>query len=402
MLGIEEVIPAQDPEVLDALIDGSTALTVTDRTEAAMARLEEALRGKSYDLTTTAGDKEARQDRMRLVKLRTSLDRLRKDQNADHKAIIDGNNAFAKAITERIVALEEPIDAAIKADEERRAAEKAERDRIERERILAITAKVQGIKEVPFAMLSANSAQISEAIDKLRDTPIEEGEFAEFTNEAGTAKQVSLLRLGVIRADAFEREATERRQKEEAARLKAEREAQEAAEAQRRAEAEAQARAEREAAEAKAAAEKAAAQAIADEAARKLAEANAVLAEARRMQEENERREQERLQREAEERAQQEQASAPTLDDVLEAAAPPAIVETLADASAGISLGATMANSIDAAFTPAEVQPEAERPSNAEIIRTVADHFDVDSETALAWIFEIARDELDGALKQAA
>lgn len=391
MLGIEEVIPAQDPEVLDALIDGSTALTVTDRTEAAMARLEEALRGKSYDLTTTAGDKEARQDRMRLVKLRTSLDRLRKDQNADHKAIIDGNNAFAKAITERIVALEEPIDAAIKADEERRAAEKAERDRIERERILAITAKVQGIKEVPFAMLSANSAQISEAIDKLRDTPIEEGEFAEFTNEAGTAKQVSLLRLGVIRADAFEREETERRQ----------REAREAAEAQRRA-AEAQAKAEREEADRKAAAEKAAAQAIADEAARKLAEANAVLAEARRVQEENERREQERLQREAEERAQQEQASAPTLDDVLEAAAPPAIVETLADASAGISLGATMANSIAAAFTPAEVQPEAERPSNAEIIRTVADHFDVDSETALAWIFEIARDELDGALKQAA
>ena len=68
----------------------------------------------------------------------------------------------------------------------------------------------------------------------------------------------------------------------------------------------------------------------------------------------------------------------------------------------GIAAVVGMAYPLNDGIPPAPQDAIEERPSNAEIIRAVADHFDVDSETALAWIFEIARDELECALKEAA
>ena len=131
----------EDAEVLDrAEISGTTVLVRYSKTEAALAELRTKYEGIAFDLTTTKGDKEARTARKELVTLRTSLEAKREELKApalEFGKKIDGE---AKRITAEIVALENEIDLQIKADEQRRADEKAEKERIEAERVSTLRA----------------------------------------------------------------------------------------------------------------------------------------------------------------------------------------------------------------------------------------------------------------------
>lgn len=126
----EAATPANDEtvEVLDrAEITDGKALVSYSRTEAGLLALKEDLAGKVYDLTTVKGNELARQDRQRCVTLRTSLEKKRlefKRPVLDIGKMIDSE---AKRITDEILKLEAPIDAAIKADEARREKIRAEK-----------------------------------------------------------------------------------------------------------------------------------------------------------------------------------------------------------------------------------------------------------------------------------
>lgn len=144
---IEEAMKKDAPIVPEdtAEIRDGKALVKLTRTEAGLQALRVDLAGKRYDLKTVKGNDEARADRQRCVKLRTSLEAKRKAMKAPALEFGKLIDAEAKRITDAIVALEEPIDAAIKADEKRREEERAERERIEAERIAGLRGQVDAI-----------------------------------------------------------------------------------------------------------------------------------------------------------------------------------------------------------------------------------------------------------------
>lgn len=162
----------------------STEIAEYSATEAALADLRTRFKDVAWDLTTTKGDKEARSARLELVTLRTGLEAERKRIKAPalaHCALID---AEAKRITDEIKALESPIDALIKADEKRRADEKAERERIERERVDAIKQRMAAIRAVPMEMVGKTSGAIREALEELSAMAVDAALFEEFELQA--------------------------------------------------------------------------------------------------------------------------------------------------------------------------------------------------------------------------
>lgn len=123
----------------------TSALAEYNATAAALADLRQRFAGVVWDVTTTKGNNEARAARLELVKLRTSLEAKRKELKApalERSRLID---AEAARITGEIVALERPIDEQIKADEQRREAEKEARRQAEARRVQAISAHVMAV-----------------------------------------------------------------------------------------------------------------------------------------------------------------------------------------------------------------------------------------------------------------
>ena len=339
----------------------TTAIAEYSETEKSLQELESRLDGVVYTLTTTAGNKEARDDRALCVKLRTGLEKKRKELNADDQARIAKRNDLAKSLTERIEKLEKPIDDAIKADEKRREEEKAARIKAEQDRVSAIHERIAGIRNVALQAAGWSAETLSRAIAALDAREVAIDDFQEFCGQAQLAKDETLDKLRAAHTDVVAREEQAAREKAEreaeAARLKAEREEldrlkaeqaeRERIAAEERAQAEAAAKAEREAEEAKARVAREA------EEARMHAEHEAKVAELNRQREQQEaelkaqreemarqqaeidrqRREQEeaaeraRLEREAAERAEQERIAAEQRKAAEEAAAKQAEAE---------------------------------------------------------------------------
>ena len=228
------------------MIDESTASAVAEYNPiaAGLAECRQRYAGVVYDLRTTNGNDDARKARKELVTLRTSLESKRKELKAPLLAQAKLVDDEAKRITGELLALEEPIDAQIKADEARREAEKQASEEAERKRVAAIRERIAAIVAQPAkAARLRSSALLATAIDALHEQELAEDDFAEFLGEARAAQDAALASMGEMLATLREHEA-------EAARLKAEREALERAEreaAERRAEEERVAREQREA-----------------------------------------------------------------------------------------------------------------------------------------------------------
>lgn len=228
------------PEVADELVDvadisGGAPVVKLNRTEAALAELRADLAGKTYDLTTTAGDKAARADRLRCVTLRTTLEKRRKELKAPALDFGRKIDAAAERINAAILALEAPIDSAIQADERRRAEEKAARERAEAERLQALRDTVDQMlgKWTARAMApDMTAARIEAGIEAF-------GRVSMPDELRDVAAHWDIARRGV--AAELERLHAKAAQREEAARLEAQRLENERIAAEQRAEAERQA-----------------------------------------------------------------------------------------------------------------------------------------------------------------
>jgi hypothetical protein len=256
----------------------TTEITEYTQTEAALADLRQRYKNVVFDVATTKGMDLARKSRAEIVKLRTSLESKRVEIKApalERCRLID---AEAKRITAELLALEQPIDALIKAEEQRKAAEKSEKERIERERIEGIQLRISAIMSAPAVLAGKSSAELAEAIRLGKTEQIDES-FAEFQPQAQVANDAALARLREMHAAAVSQEAEQARikaEREELARLRAEQDKREAEEcariaAQAKADAEARAKleAEERAARERIEAEERAAKAARDEADRK-------------------------------------------------------------------------------------------------------------------------------------
>lgn len=197
-----------------------------------------------------------------LKRARTNIETRRKELKSDALEFGRLVDSTAKDLTAVIQPEEQRIQDLLDVVKAQKAAEKAERERIEQERIDRILARIDAIVKVPASLQRADSAKVLEARDAMEKEVIDDT-FEEFVERAAEAKANTIEELNELYAGALhderiaeqerkERERIEAEQKAEAERLAAERaaldaerKAQEEAERKRHAEAEAKIAAER-------------------------------------------------------------------------------------------------------------------------------------------------------------
>lgn len=207
-------------EVVDRaeFTDGRAVVSYT-RTEQALADLRQRYAGMTFDLKTTAGDKAARAARQELVALRTALEAKRKQFKQPALELGRLIDAEAARINGEILKIEAPIDAAIKADEKRRADEKAERDRIEAARLDRHRRAIDEIRAAATGHAAADAATLAEAITAVTALDVSAARYDEFAPAAQQAQADTLDALRRLHAAATEREAEAQRLQVERARL---------------------------------------------------------------------------------------------------------------------------------------------------------------------------------------
>lgn len=311
----------------------STAIAEYSKTEAALAELRTKYGNpEAYTVTTTEGMATAKKARGELRKYRVELEKTRQEIKApalERCRLIDSE---AARIEEELRKLEGPIDAKIKAEEERKEREKVAAEAAKRALVEAAQRQCNDLRATVVQAVNTPAANIEALIGKVKTYGVPDNEhradvetvreqtLTQLNNMLAKAKasEAESKRLEAERAELERLRAEAARQQAEAeAKAKAERDriaaeeraAKERVEAQAKAERDRleaekrKAEAERQAAEAKAAAERKAAD---EAAARARAEADRIAAEARAK--EDARLNAERAKLEAERRAAEEAA----------------------------------------------------------------------------------------------
>lgn len=274
-----------------------TAIAEYTETAAALAELRQRHQGVVYDVTVPKEMKAAKEARAEVKGYRVALEKLRVEIKApalERCRLIDSE---AKRITAELLALEDPLDVQIKAEEARKQAEELARLEAERLRVEGIARAIEDIRNVPGGLIGKPAVIIEGQLAKLRDQVLDPDFFAERFREAEDALAATISRVEQQLQDQRAHEAEKRRiaaEREELERMRAENERlQREAEQRRRADEE-RAAAERAEAERQA-------QAQSDrEAAEQRAREEAERAERKRQEDEA------RAAREAQERAERE------------------------------------------------------------------------------------------------
>lgn len=187
-------------------------------TEKDLTEAEHRFKSVVHDVTTKTGMKAAKADIGVLRTMRTTTDKKRLEVGRvllAEKAKIDGK---AKAIIDRIVALEEPLKLQVEAEEARVEAERLAAIQAEQERVDTITGKINAFRELAGKVAGWPSGRIAVERDKLLSLVITPEEFQEYTPQAMDAWEAACARLDVLLREArvAEEEAERVRQLEEA------------------------------------------------------------------------------------------------------------------------------------------------------------------------------------------
>jgi colicin import membrane protein len=154
-------------DMTEAQPEEVTGLALLSKTGEALADLQHRLKDRVYEISTVKGMDEAKKDRKELRDLRVSLNKTRLALNSDDQERIRARNQLAGEITAKIEALEDPIDAQIKAEEDKKAEARAEREREAAEKLAAINARIFNIRQMPLNAMGADAAELQQAIDNL-------------------------------------------------------------------------------------------------------------------------------------------------------------------------------------------------------------------------------------------
>ncbi|AZE67771.1 hypothetical protein SAMN05216475_1570 [Pseudomonas synxantha] len=362
--------PAQESremsEAEDAQKAVSPAVAVTDIAEyrpheEQIVRLETTYAKLVVDCSTSEGLANAKEVRVDIRDVRYALANTTKtalvpyqQKVKEAQARVNQVKEFGETLRARVLVLEEPIDEAIKAEEKRVADAKAEKERLEQERIEAIRAKITRFSSVAAAYASRSAADVASVLQNVKESVILPEEYAEFEAEGTIARDNAIEQLETLHRAAVERE-------EAAAKLAAQqKELDELREKQRIADENAEKERQRIAAEDR--------QRIADQ-----------QAELNRQREQLQRdQDAQRLKDEQNQRDQEELARLRA-----QAAAPAPVIAT---APASIEAKAEVAPVISQATRAEQDDLTTSAPAVDDIVEVVALGFDVDLETALAWL----------------
>ncbi|WP_223430011.1 hypothetical protein [Pseudomonas sp. GL-B-26] len=353
------------------------AVAVTDIAEyrpheEQIVRLETTYAKLVVDCSTNEGLANAKEVRVDIREVRYALANTTKtalvpyqQKVKDAQARVNQVKEFGETLKDRVLAIETPVDEAIKAEEKRVADAKAERERVEAERVEAIRAKITRFSSVAAAYASRSAADVANILQGVKESVILPEEYAEFEAEGTIARDNAIDQLETLHKSAVERE-------EAAAKLLAQqKELDELREKQRIADAEAEELRKQRAEE-----DRKRLKQQQDELDQQRRDMEAQQRQQREQQEEQQRQQRERdaqYQRDQEELARlRAQAAAPAPTTSVAASVVTEKVEV-----AHVSAHAIAAESDDATTTA---------PSVDDIVEVVALGFDVDPDTARAWL----------------
>ncbi|OZI59913.1 hypothetical protein [Bordetella genomosp. 11] len=402
------------------ILDKPAPLTAFDPIEAGLTALRDEAAKTVFDVTTTAGDKAAREFRKRCVTTRTAASEAYESWNKPILAMQAAAREKRDYILTEVKAIEGPIDEQIKAEEKRRDEIKAAKEAAELARQQAIQARINTLGQFAAKAVGKSSTDILALRDELADMPITTELFEHRTGEATVLHAQTSATLEDLYNAALAQEQEQARLAAERARLEQERKEQEAlAKAAREAE-EARMAAER----AKLAEEQAALKAATEaEAARQEAaraeqrrQEEAAAAAARQREEEAAaalRAQQEKLDRERREFEEQQAAARRAEEEARAKAAREAEEKRVAaqEAEARAQREKEEAERLERERAEQERLAEAARreqeqfvqngPGDVEIVQTLADHYDVNVGDVMGWMKKFDYTATDEALAAA-
>lgn len=220
-----------------AIAKVNTAIVSIKQIEAQIEELGR-LYGGTYDVTTADGMKLAKRARMSVREPRLEIERIRIEAKRDLIAVGKGLDQVAASLTEKILAIENPINAQIQAEEKRIEDEKQAKIAAEAKRVADIRARIESFRVMPVKAVNKPSAEIKLMVDGLAGEQITEEAFQEFHAAAVEAHQASLNALNDLYDGRLQYEAEQeelRRQRIENERLQAQEAERQAAERARQA-----------------------------------------------------------------------------------------------------------------------------------------------------------------------
>lgn len=342
------------------------AVAVTDIAEyrpheEQIVRLETTYAKLVVDCSTSEGLANAKEVRVDIRDVRYALANTTKtalvpyqQKVKEAQARVNQVKEFGETLRARVLVLEEPIDEAIKAEEKRVADAKAERERLEQERIEAIREKINRFSSVAAAYASRSAANVAGILQGVKESVILPEEYGEFEAEGTIARDNAIEQLEALHKAAIDRE-------EAAAKLLAQqKELDELREKQRLADAKA------------------------EELRKQRAEEDRLRLKKQQDELDQQRRDMEEQQRQQRERDAQYQRDQEELARLRAQAAAPAPV--IATAPASIEAKAEVAPVSSQANSAEQDDLTTTAPAVDDIVEVVALGFDVDLETARAWL----------------
>lgn len=375
----KEIAVAEQPQQLITIEPTKYVELVFEPFAKQYADAVDAVRTVAYDIKTTAGMAVAIKHRAVFRDIRVASEKARKLRKAPILEIGKLLDSRQDEIESTLLPLETMFDEEIKAEEQRKDAEKIAKAVSESARISLVRKMIDEIKAIPAESVGRSSADLAATIELLEMHEITPAEFFEFSGEAEVAKHASLARLREMQTAQVAVEAEAARiaaEREQLARERAEAEERERVAAQARAEQEAKDRAQRERVEAEQrAAQEKAAEAMRQQQAEHEARMRAQQEEIDRQQAEIDRvkAEQERIERE---RLEAIEAEARAKREAEEAAA---------RAEAERIAAAERAKEAER-LRRLRVEFEENGPGDLAIVEAIANRFEVSEEVAARWL----------------
>ena len=181
--------------------------------EEQIVRLETTYAKLVVDCSTSEGLANAKEVRVDIRDVRYALANTTKtalipyqQKVKDAQARVNQVKEFGEALKDRVLAIEAPVDEAIKAEEKRVADAKAERERIEAERVEAIRAKITRFSSVAAAYANRSAADVANILQGVKESVILPEEYAEFEAEGTIARDNAIEQLETLHKSAVERE----------------------------------------------------------------------------------------------------------------------------------------------------------------------------------------------------
>lgn len=196
-----------------------TEIVAYNKTEQALAELRTKYSAVVFDVKSTKGMGAAKEARAELRTYRVDLEKVRVLEKAESLAYGRLVDYEAKRITAELEKLEDPIDDMIKVEEKRKADEKAEKERIEKERVNTIRARISDIERWPLRCIGMSAEKLGIEVDVIASEPISEKVYMELREEALKAWEQADIQIRAMYSAKLEEEAKAEEQRLETIRL---------------------------------------------------------------------------------------------------------------------------------------------------------------------------------------